>query len=92
MRITAQEVLDLDAVAAEAAGGAIRVWIERPEAIEPIRAVLARGPRGRGRIILVPSVEEAQRVEIALPDLYAVTPRLAQALKSLPGVARVEEA
>ena len=92
VRITAQEVLDLDAVAAEAAGGAIRVWIERPEAIEPIRAVLARGPRGRGRIILVPSVEEAQRVEIALPDLYAVTPRLAQALKSLPGVARVEEA
>ncbi len=91
LRITAHDVVDLDEVATGSAGGSIRVWIERAEAVEPIRSVLARGPKGRGSIILVPSVDEALQVEITLPDLYAVTPRLAQALKSLPGVARVEE-
>ena len=91
LRITAQEVLDLEQVASEAAGGAIRVWVERAEAVEPIRSVLARASRGQGRVVLVPSMDAGRRVELALPALYAVTPRLAQALKSLPGVARVED-
>jgi DNA polymerase-3 subunit alpha len=91
IRITAADVVDLEHVAAEAAGGAIRVWVDRIDALEPIRQVLSRGPKGRGSIILVPSVDAARRVEIVLPETCAVTPRLAQALKSLPGVARVEE-
>jgi DNA polymerase-3 subunit alpha len=40
---------------------------------------------------LVPHIGADQDVEIALPGGYNVTPRLAQALKSLPGVDQVEE-
>jgi DNA polymerase-3 subunit alpha len=34
---------------------------------------------------------DGQEVEITLPGLYPVTPRLRQALKMLPGVERVDE-
>ncbi len=90
IRVTVQDVVDLDQVATEAAGGAIRVWVERAEALEPIRAVLARGPSGRGTVVLVPGADAPATLEVVLPDPCALTPRLAQALKSLPGVARVE--
>ncbi len=90
LRITAQDLVDLEQVAAETTGGALRVWVERAEAVGPIHSILSRGPRGRGRIILVPQVDDERSVEMVLPELYAVTPRLAQALKSLPGVARIE--
>ncbi len=39
----------------------------------------------------MPHIGSEQDVEIALPGGYNVTPRLAQALKSLPGVDQVEE-
>jgi DNA polymerase III subunit alpha len=35
---------------------------------------------------------EGQEVDIALPGHYAVTPRLRQALKMIPGVERVDDA
>jgi DNA polymerase-3 subunit alpha len=34
---------------------------------------------------------DVQEVEIALPGGFAVTPRLRQALKMIPGVERVDE-
>ena len=46
---------------------------------------------GKGRVILMPQLGTSQSVEIALPGGYNVTPRLAQALKLLPGVEQVEE-
>jgi DNA polymerase-3 subunit alpha len=42
-------------------------------------------------VILIPRVDGEQSVEIALPGGYSVSPRLAQAMKVLPGVARVED-
>jgi len=90
LRITANDVVPLDE-AARAAGAGIRVWLERTEAVEPIRALLTREGRGRGRVVLVPRVGTAQDVEIALPGGFNVSPRLAQAMKLLPGVARVED-
>ena len=42
-------------------------------------------------MILIPRVEGEQSVEIALPGGYSISPRLAQAMKVLPGVARVED-
>jgi DNA polymerase-3 subunit alpha len=41
--------------------------------------------------VLVPRLDERQDVEIALPGGFNVTPRLAQAMKVLPGVERVED-
>ena len=94
LRITATDCVSLDA-AASAAGAGMRIWLDRSEAVPHIRAVLARGEanggRGKGRVTLVPRVDEAQEVEITLPGGFQVTPRLVQALKAVVGVERVEE-
>jgi DNA polymerase-3 subunit alpha len=90
LRVTAQDVVSLDEAAASVGAG-MRVWLARTEAVEHIRTLLGREGRGRGRVILVPRIDASQSVEIALPGGFNVTPRLAQALKVLPGVERVEE-
>ena len=74
-----------------AAGASIRVWLHATAAVPHIRDMLAREHGGRGRVTLVPRIDAEQDVEIALPGGYNVTPRLAQTLKSLPGVDQVEE-
>jgi DNA polymerase-3 subunit alpha len=90
LRITAHDVMPLDAAASNA-GAAIRVWLRETGAVPHIRDLLGRESGGRGRVILVPWVGAEQSVEIALPGSFNVTPRLSQALKSLRGVEQVEE-
>ena len=90
VRVTAADVMLLDQAASQA-GASIRIWLRQSEAVPHIRDVLARESGGRGRVTLVPRIDADQDVEIALPGGYNVTPRLAQALKSLPGVEQVEE-
>jgi DNA polymerase-3 subunit alpha len=90
LRITAQSVQALDE-AASAAGAEMRVWLERTEAVEHIRALLRREGKGSGRVVLMPRIDASQSVAIALPGRFNVSPRLTQALKVVPGVARVEE-
>ncbi len=90
LRITAQEVAPLDQAAAQAGAG-LRVWLEKTEAVPHIRALLDREGRGRGRVVLIPRLGRDQDVEIVLPGGFNVSPRLAQALKSLPGVERTED-
>ncbi|MBV8574118.1 MAG: DNA polymerase III subunit alpha, partial [Acetobacteraceae bacterium] len=90
LRITAQDVMPLDKAAADAGAG-MRVWLEGTEAVQHIRALLGQQGRGKGRVVLVPRLGLAHSVEIALPGGFNVTPRLAQSLKVVPGVERVEE-
>ena len=90
LRITAVDVATLDQ-AAERAGGGMRVWLQQSESVAHIRSLLDREGAGRGRVVLVPRLEAEQEVEIILPGGFNVTPRLAQALKVLPGVERVED-
>ena len=90
VRLTAADCVSLETAAAEIGTG-LRIWLDRSEAVPHIRAVLAREGEGRGTVTLVPRIDEAQAVEIIIPGRWQVTPRLGQALKSLPGVERVEE-
>jgi DNA polymerase-3 subunit alpha len=90
LRVTAQEVMSLDQAAA-AAGAAMRIWLRETASVPHIRDLLGREGRGKGRVILVPRLGTTQTVEIALPGGFNVTPRLAQALKVIPGVEQVEE-
>ncbi len=90
LRITAQDVVALDQAASQAGAG-MRVWLQKTEAVAHIRALLEREGNGRGRVVLIPRLDAAQDVEIALPGGFNVTPRLAQALKVLPGVERIED-
>jgi DNA polymerase III subunit alpha len=90
LRITANEVSSLEQVASNTGVG-LRVWLERTEAVPHIRALLEREGHGRGRVVLIPRVSTEQGVEIALSGGFNVSPRLAQAMKAVPGVSRVED-
>jgi DNA polymerase-3 subunit alpha len=90
LRVTAQDVAPLDQAAA-AAGASMRVWLRETATVPHIRDLLSTAGGGRGRVVLVPRLGAEQSVEIALPGGFNVTPRLAQALKLLPGVEQVEE-
>lgn len=90
LRITAADVTALDE-AARQAGAGMRVWLAKTEAVAHIRVLLGREGKGRGRVVLVPRMDGERAVEIALPGGFNVTPRLAQALKLLPGIERVED-
>jgi DNA polymerase III subunit alpha len=90
LRITAQDVVALDQAASNA-GAAMRIWLRESASVPHIRDLLAREGSGKGRVILVPRLGTTQSVEIALPGGFNVTPRLAQAMKIIPGVEQVEE-
>ena len=89
LRITATDVTTLERACVEAGAG-MRIWLKKTEAVPHIRRLLEREGKGRGRISLMPMLDQ-QEVEIALPGGFAVTPRLRQALKMIPGVERVDE-
>ena len=90
LRVTAQDLTSLDRAAADV-GAAMRIWLRETASVPHIRELLGREGRGKGRVILVPRLGTTQSVEIALPGGFNVTPRLAQALKVIPGVEQVEE-
>ena len=90
LRITAHDLVSLEQAAA-GVGSRMRIWLERSEAVPHIRSILTLEKGGRGSVVLVPRTEDTQDVEITLPGTFNVTPRLAQALKLVPGVARIEE-
>jgi DNA polymerase III subunit alpha len=90
LRITAFDVAPLD-VAAANAGASIRIFLRETEAVPHIRNLLTLESGGRGRVVLIPRVGTTQSVEIALPGTFNITPRLAQALKVLPGVDQIQE-
>jgi DNA polymerase-3 subunit alpha len=90
LRLTATDLVALDEAAARAGSG-IRIRLEKPEAVPHIRALLDREGQGRGRVVLVPRLDAEREVEIALPGGFNVSPRLAQAMKVLPGIAWVED-
>ncbi len=90
LRVTAADCVSLEQAASDAGAG-MRIWLDRTEAVPHIRAILAREGKGRGWVTLVPRIGDEQAVEITIPGGFQVTPRLAQALKVVPGVERVEE-
>ena len=90
LRVTANDVTPLDQAAMQAGAG-MRVWLERTEALPHIRALLTREGKGRGEVVLMPRVAGEREVEITLPGRFNVTPRLADAMRVLPGIERVED-
>jgi DNA polymerase-3 subunit alpha len=89
LRLTAQGLESLDK-AASGVGQMLRLWLDDPAAIDPVREMLTREGPGRGRVILIPRLDDNQELEVVLPGAWNVSPRLAQAIKVVPGVASVE--
>jgi DNA polymerase-3 subunit alpha len=90
LRITATEISLLDTAAAQA-GSSLRIWLDSTEALPHIRALLDREGKGRGRVTLIPKTGLDRALDITLPGTFNTSPKLAQALKLVPGIERVED-
>ncbi|WP_424813997.1 DNA polymerase III subunit alpha [Roseococcus sp. YIM B11640] len=90
LRLTAQDVEPLEKAAA-GVGQGMRIFLDTATAVPDIRKLLERDGRGKGRVSLVPRLAPGQEVELTLPGLWNVSPRIMQAMKLLSGVSGVEE-
>jgi DNA polymerase-3 subunit alpha len=97
LKLLARGVTPMDAAVDAAPQVGLRVFLEAPDAVAPLRGLLKRiaadaPARGRGPLHLCLLHESLPgEVELRLPDLYPVDPRVKGALRSLPGIAMVEE-
>ncbi len=96
LKLLARVVQPVDAVAADAGGGALRIHLDRAEAAASVASLLARvaadGGRARGSItICVPDRESGREIDVLLPRVWPVTPQVKGALRSLAGVVLVED-
>lgn len=90
LRITAQHVDDLE----DAITGLvkeIKIWVKDLDAVQQVSTILENTQKGRGKVILVPQCTNQQEVEVILPELYNVSPILAQHIKVIQGVEKVEQ-
>ena len=89
VRPVVQSVEPIDSAVA-GAGAGLKVYIESAEAYPGIKACLSK--TGKGIVTLVVMADEGlKEVHMDLPGRYQVDPKLKGALKSLHGVAQVEE-
>ncbi|MBT9246996.1 DNA polymerase III subunit alpha [Gemmobacter fulvus] len=94
LKLLARGAQPIDAVAAEAGGSNLRVHITKPEAAASIATLLARiePSRIKGQITLCIPDDQGREIDLALPDLYPVSPQIKGAIKAMNGVLMVEEA
>ncbi|MBM9594268.1 DNA polymerase III subunit alpha [Roseitranquillus sediminis] len=98
LKLLARSVVPVDAVAADAGGMALKVFINAPEAVASVKSVLermadGRGARGKGPITFtIADPATGQEVDLTPSREWPLTPAIRSALKSLPGVVQVDEA
>ena len=87
LRLMARDIAPLDH-AVSAAATEIRVFLRDAGPLESLKSVLARdgAGQGRGRISFVLGLADGQEVEMALEGQYRLSPKLRQAIKSIPGL------
>ena len=93
LRLLAQAVRPVDDVIANSEAG-LRIFVERPEACEGLRTRLEdveRPKHKRGGEVSLVIMTPEREVEMRLPNKYAINPRVAGAIKAVPGVLHVEE-
>ena len=92
LKLLANAVQPIDAVADQAGAQAIRIHLDRAEAIASLSALLGR-VEGRNRAEITICVPDAsgREVDLTLPVPYPVTPQIKGAIKAMQGVVMVEE-
>ena len=67
----------------------IRVFVRDPDPLGNLKASLPVGGRGEVSVILLQD-DGRREIEVRLPDRYAVSPEVASAIRSVPGVVQVD--
>ncbi|MCV2882231.1 DNA polymerase III subunit alpha [Actibacterium sp. XHP0104] len=97
LKLLAQSVRPIDEEIADAGDMGLKVFIDAPQAVPAVAAVLERAKaeiriRGRGPVqfcLMAPDLPG--EVSLDLPEPFPVNPQIKSAIKSLPGVVQVEE-
>ncbi|NEX45870.1 DNA polymerase III subunit alpha [Pseudotabrizicola algicola] len=92
VKLLANAVQPIDAVAAEAGAQDLRIHLNRVEAVPSLAALLSR-VEGRHRAQITLCVPDAQgrEIDLTLPQAYPITPQIKGAIKAMQGVVMVEE-
>jgi len=90
MRLSAQRFEPLDKIVADAAAG-LKVFLGEPDALMPLKNLMAREGRGRGRVSVIVPVAPTREVEIALPGGFRIGPDIRRMVRALPGVLEVQD-
>ena len=90
VRLSAASVEELDTAAARTGAG-LKVRIDHEDAFMRLKEALESGKRGRGQIRLVLDIDKRQTVEMALPETYAVSAEMREALSVVPGVVELQD-
>jgi DNA polymerase-3 subunit alpha len=92
LKLLAQSVAPIDAVAAQAGARPIRIHLAGIEAVPSLASLLARvEDRIRAPVTLCVSTPDGREIDIDLPDPYPVSPQIKGAIKAMHGVVAVEE-
>ena len=94
LKLLAREAQAVDQVAVEAGGATtLTVHLIEAEAASAVAALLSRvqSPRARGHVTFCVADATGQEITIDLPDEYALTPQLKGQIRTLRGVAMVED-
>ena len=93
IRVRINHVERLDEAAAKTQRG-LRVVLQSPDPIEVVAKRLDVGTQGRGdatgEVSFVLMLDDGVEVEVKLPGRYPVSPQIAGAVKTVPGVLEVE--
>jgi DNA polymerase-3 subunit alpha len=92
VKLLANAVVPIDQVAAEAGSAALRIHLNRAEAVGSIAMLLSKVEgRHRAAITLCVPDETGREIDLALPLPYPITPQIKGAIKAMQGVVMVEE-
>ena len=92
LKLLAQSIAPIDAVAAQAGARPIRIHLSGTEAVPSLASLLARVEgRTRAQITLCVTAPDGREIDIDLLEQYPVTPQIKGAIKAMHGVVAVEE-
>jgi DNA polymerase-3 subunit alpha len=92
LKLLARAAQPIDQVAADAGAQAIRVHLNKAEAIPSLAALLAKVEgRTKAQITLCVPDDQGREIDLTLPQPYPLTPQIRGAIKAMRGVVLVEE-
>ena len=92
VKLLANSVAPIDAVADQAGARPIRIHLNRPEAVTSVANLLGQVEgKTRAQITLCVADAQGREIDLTLPQAYPVTPQIRGAIKAMQGVVLVEE-
>ncbi|NJM83502.1 MAG: DNA polymerase III subunit alpha [Tabrizicola sp.] len=92
LKLLASAVQPIDAVADQAGAQAIRIHLDRAEAVSSLALLLGKVEgRTRAQVTLCIPDETGREIDLTLPEAYPVTPQIRGAIKAMTGVMLVED-